>query len=99
MEYLTSSPSPLHKLIYSPNTIKTLLTRLKPYELTKAEVLMILNLRPLDDCTLNMVVEEMYSRFTPEEHQDMIEIISEVLGTPDTDESGNGNDEDDAMQI
>lgn len=96
MEYLTSSPSPLQQSLYGPTTIRTLLTRLKPYNLTKAEVLMILNLRPLDDCTLNMVVEEAYSRYTDELREEMITVIGEVLGMPESNE--NGVDEGDAMQ-
>lgn len=85
MEYLTSSPSPLEKPVYDSTTFKTLLTKLRPYELTKAEILMILNLRPLNQCTLNMIVEEMYDRHTDEQSQEMLDIIAEVLGTPEPD--------------
>jgi RNA polymerase Rpb4 len=85
LSYLRSPPSPLgnNPLPYNSTTIRTLLERLRPYELTKAEILVIMNLRPTSRETLSVVVEECDARFPDPDTQDQIVmIIAEVLGTP-----------------
>lgn len=97
MDYLTTPPSPLQNIPnWNSATIKTLLTRLRPYDLAKAELVMILNLRPLDAVSLFLVVQEMYGRFTEEQHEEMLAIIREVLGTPEVEE---GSDPEETMQL
>lgn len=97
MDYLTTPPSPLQNIpSWNSATIKTLLSRLRPYDLAKAELVMILNLRPLDAVSLFLVVQEMYERFTEEQHEEMLAIIREVLGTPEVEE---GSDSEETMQL
>ena len=85
LEYFNEAPSPLASkpFPYNENTIKTLLERLRPYNLAKAELLMIMNLRPANAGNLNTVVEEMTERFNDEQIDEMLVIIEEVLGRPD----------------
>jgi hypothetical protein len=86
LDYLRTAPSPLGEtpIPYTPNSIKTLLQRLRPYNLTKAEVLMIMNHRPTTVAALNTIVEELEQRFEDEAMQEeMVAIIIEVLGSPD----------------
>jgi hypothetical protein len=44
---------------------------------------MIMNLRPTKPENLNTIVEEMESRFTDEEQNNIVQVIAEVLGRPD----------------
>ena len=71
---------PLTAPAYKTATITTLVERLQPFQLTKSEILMILNLRPLDLGLLDCVVEECDDRFTGERQQEILEIIGNVLG-------------------
>lgn len=86
LEYFQEAPSPLGSkpFPYNENTIRTLFERLRAYDFTKAEFLMILNLRPTKPENLNTIVEEMEGRFPGEEQQlEICAIITEVLGKPD----------------
>jgi hypothetical protein len=86
LEYFHEAPSPLGSkpFPYNEHTIRTLFDRLRPYDFTKAEFLMILNLRPIKPENLNTIVEEMEGRFPGGElQQEICEIIAEVLGKPD----------------
>ncbi|MCJ1305089.1 hypothetical protein MMC08_007903 [Hypocenomyce scalaris] len=78
----TNPPPPLppYATDYDTSTIKILLTRLKPYDLTKAELLMILNLRPMDMGLLDCVIEECDMRFSAEEQEEILGVVGEVLG-------------------
>ena len=69
--------------------------RLKPYDLTKGELLMVLNLRPSDLGFLDCVVEECDERFTGEQQQEIIGVIAEVLGEPEEVRRG---DEDNVVE-
>ncbi|KAF4461123.1 Calcitonin gene-peptide-receptor component [Fusarium albosuccineum] len=82
LEYFRIHPSPLSQnpLPYTEGCITQLLERLRPYNLAKGEVIMILNLRPASVAALNTVVEEMYERFNEEQQEAMVNIIAEVLG-------------------
>jgi hypothetical protein len=85
LEYFNEAPSPLASkpFPYNENTIKTLIERLRPYSFAKAELLMIMNLRPTNAGNLNTVVEEMEDRFSDEQQEEIVAIIGEVLGRPD----------------
>lgn len=85
LEYFTEAPSPLGSkpFPYNNTTIRTLLERLRPYNLTKAEVVMIMNIRPATQSALNTVIEQMEERYGDEQQAEMVEIIGEVLGRPD----------------
>ncbi|KAM0429017.1 hypothetical protein ACHAPT_006821 [Fusarium lateritium] len=80
--YLRSAPGPLSQdpLPYTEGCITQLLERLRPYNLAKGEVVMILNVRPASVVALNIVIEEMTERFTEEEQEAIVAIIAEVLG-------------------
>jgi len=86
IDYFEEAPSPLGSKPYAYNqrTIRTLLTKLRKFDLTKAEVIMIMNLRPTKPENLNTMIEDMEERFPKEEQQnEIVEVIAEVLGRPD----------------
>ncbi|EPE29400.1 HRDC-like protein [Glarea lozoyensis ATCC 20868] len=86
LEYLRAPPSPLGSspLPYDQGTIKRLLEGLRPWDFTKGEIIMILNLRPTTAANLNTIVEEMVDRFPDEADQEAIlNVIIDVLGQPD----------------
>lgn len=82
MNYLDSSPNPLSEkpIPYTEGCIATLLERLRPFNLAKSEVIMIINLRPSSPPVLGSALEDMYERFTTEQQEEMVTIIAEVLG-------------------
>jgi hypothetical protein len=64
-------------------------------ELAKGEVLMILNLRPTSSAVLSTMVEDMEERFSEDEQNKILDIITEVLGQDDP-SGANGQAQDDA---
>ncbi|KAI9648224.1 hypothetical protein NHQ30_002856 [Ciborinia camelliae] len=85
-QYLEEAPSPLAQkpCPYKEDTIKTLLEQLRPFDLTKAEILMIINHRPTSMVTLNNIIEELEFRFPDENDQwAIIDVVSGVLGAQD----------------
>jgi hypothetical protein len=61
-----------------------LLQKLREFEFTKAEIIMIMNLRPTKPENLNTIIEEMEERFSSDEQQQkIVDLIAEVLGKPD----------------
>ncbi|TAQ90148.1 hypothetical protein B7494_g1565 [Chlorociboria aeruginascens] len=85
MDYLKEPPSPLgqNPSPYGEHTIKNLLRELRRWDLTKAEILMILNLRPTKPENLNVIIEEMETRFPGDELQNkIVHAIMNVLGAP-----------------
>ncbi|KAG9231056.1 DNA-directed RNA polymeras-like protein III subunit RPC9 [Amylocarpus encephaloides] len=88
LNYLREAPSPLgcKPLPYDEKTIKRLLEGLRPWDFTKGEIIMILNLRPTKPENLNTIVEEMEERFPGDEDQlAILSVIEAVLGRPDGD--------------
>ena len=81
----SSSPIPPYyqSHLYNKSTIRTLLTRLQPYNLTKAELLLILNLRPTELGLLDCIVEECDLRFSEEAQEEILMIVSDVLDRED----------------
>ncbi|KAM0665151.1 hypothetical protein MY8738_002409 [Beauveria namnaoensis] len=100
LQYLRTAPSPLSQtpITYTPSCIKTLIERLQPFELSKGEVVMILNLRPSSVAALNTVIEDMGERYTEDEQEQLVTIISEVLGQFDEPEPQEAADGDTTMQ-
>lgn len=100
LQYLRTKPSPLCQtpITYTPSCIKTLIERLQPFELSKGEVVMILNLRPSSVAALNTVLEDMGDRYTETEQEDLVSIISEVLGQFDEPEGQEAAEGDTSMQ-
>ncbi|SZF04644.1 unnamed protein product [Blumeria hordei] len=85
LEYFGEAPSPLasEPFPYHEQTIRTLLEKLRCWDFTKAEIIMIINLRPTKPENLNTVIEEMDSRFPEEDTQSEIcAAIMGVLGQP-----------------
>ena len=93
-DYLHQPKSPLAPpTSYSSETIRELFVVLQPYDLTKAELLMILNLRPDSVGVLDTIIEEMDARFTDDQHMKILELVADVLGREDEIEpesTGNG---------
>jgi len=90
LEYFEEAPSPLSTdkqkkpIPYHDETVRVLMQKLRKFELTKAEILMIMNLRPTKPESLNTIVEEFETRFeSEEEQQEMVDLIAEALGRPD----------------
>jgi hypothetical protein len=96
---LKEKPSPLEKQdetqAYSPAAISQLLEKLReanlPSELTKGEILSILNLRPSSSALLSTAIEDMEERFGEDDQNKIVDIIGEVLGRSETDEGGEGD--------
>lgn len=79
---------------YNPKCIPELMDRLRPYDLSKGELVMLFNLRPASVPALNTIIEDMGDRFEEHQPEEMLEIIAEVLGSfpvPD-EEAQNGAD-------
>ncbi|KAL2138030.1 hypothetical protein VTI28DRAFT_7592 [Corynascus sepedonium] len=97
--YLSAKPSPLEKQeetqAYSAGAINRLFERIReanlPSELTKSELLSILNQRPSSTALLSTAIEDMEERFSDEDQNRIVDIIAEVLGRDETDE---GEEED-----
>ena len=63
-------------------------------DLSKGEMLMIVNIRPTNVAVLNTVVEDMLERFTEDEQQKIIDIITETLGFDESAEAAEGEEYD-----
>ncbi|CZR58131.1 uncharacterized protein PAC_08022 [Phialocephala subalpina] len=86
LDYFNEAPSPLASkpFPYHDGIFKELLEKLRRWDFTKAEILMIMNLRPTKPENLNTIVEEMEERFPGDELQwEIVGVIAEVLGKPD----------------
>lgn len=79
---MRSKPNPLSQqpVTYSNKCITTIVDKLRPYDLSKGEVVMIINLRPSSVVALNTVLEDMSDRYSEEQQEEMVQIILEVLG-------------------
>ncbi|KAK7746822.1 hypothetical protein SLS53_002010 [Cytospora paraplurivora] len=82
LEHFRTSPDPLSQkpTTYDTNTIGRLVERLRDFDLTKGETIMILNIRPENVAILNCIVEDAESRFNEDQQNEMLAIIEEVLG-------------------
>jgi hypothetical protein len=82
IQYLETTPSPLAQkpISYTTSSIKELVTKLHPYDLSKGEMIMIFNIRPVSIAALNTIIEDMEERFDEQQQVDIVTIIAEVLG-------------------
>lgn len=82
LQYFEAPPGPLSQkpLPFDSSAIPTLIQKLHPYQITKGECIMILNLRPTNTPILNAVIEDMEDRFSAEQQQEILDIITEILG-------------------
>lgn len=95
LQYFETHPGPLSQkpCTYDDNSISSLLQRLRPYDITKGEMIMILNLRPTNPVALNTVIEDMEDRFDQAAQEDIAAGIAEVLGQfPEEDAAEEGDD-------
>lgn len=103
LAYLREKPSPLETQDetkhYSATAIPRLLEKLReanlPSELTKGELLSILNLRPSCSALLSTAIEDMEERFNEEQQNTIVDIVADVLGRDETaGDAGEEMDED-----
>ncbi|KAI1826931.1 HRDC-like protein [Xylaria intraflava] len=97
IKYFETFPGPLSQkpLPYDVSSIPVLLKRLHPYNITRGECIMVINMRPTTTAALNAVLEDMGQRFTEQQQEEIINIVIEVLGEfPPPTEGG-----EDAMEI
>ncbi|RWA15070.1 hypothetical protein EKO27_g92 [Xylaria grammica] len=82
LKYFETFPGPLSQkpLPYDVASIPVLLKRLQPYNITKGECIMVVNLRPTASAALNAVLEDMEGRFNEQQQDEIINIVIEVLG-------------------
>ncbi|KAI9473455.1 MAG: HRDC-like protein [Benjaminiella poitrasii] len=95
-EYLRQTPSSTQ----SPEQIAAFLQALSKYELTKAEKLQILNLRPRSTVEIYLIIEECEERFSEEDLEDMINCVITTLPRDDdyVEEEEEEEGEEEAME-
>ena len=79
LKYLKNTPCAQQ----SEKTVTEFLTAIKEFELTEAECLQILNLRPSTEVELQLIIEEVEDRLTTEQTERLLELVSLYLGEPD----------------
>ncbi|KAL1919950.1 uncharacterized protein VTP21DRAFT_1882 [Calcarisporiella thermophila] len=77
----------------TPEQIRSLLEALKPYPLTKAEKLTIINQRPRRMVEFYAIVEDMENRFETEKVEEILYIIKEHLPREDDAEQADADEE------
>lgn len=82
IDQLRTQPDPLSQrpITYDATSIGRLVERLRDFDLTKGETIMIINLRPDNPAVLAACVEDTESRFDEEKQQEILAVIEEVLG-------------------
>ncbi|KAL0074685.1 HRDC-like protein [Phycomyces blakesleeanus] len=78
-EYLKTSPCSTQ----TPAQLKDFLDALKPFKLTRAERLQILNLRPKSAVEIYLIIEECEERFSEDDLENMLNIIITTLPRDD----------------
>ncbi|KAI3323925.1 HRDC-like protein [Xylariaceae sp. AK1471] len=96
LKYFETFPNPLSQkpLPYDVSSIPVLLERLSPYNITKGECIMVVNLRPTTIAALNAVLEDMEGRFDEQKQEEILNIVIGVLGEFPPPEEG----DEDAME-
>ncbi|KAI1376025.1 HRDC-like protein [Hypoxylon crocopeplum] len=82
LQYFEAPPGPLSQkpLPYDASAIPVLIQRLRQYQITKGEFIMLLNVRPSNIPALNIVIEDMEDRFNSDQQQEILDITIEILG-------------------
>ncbi|KAJ2558976.1 RNA-binding RNA processing protein rpp1 [Coemansia sp. RSA 1933] len=83
LQYLSNSPCTTQ----SSEQIASAKAQLLEYDLTKAEILQIINLRPKTPVELHLIIEECGERFTMEGLDELLEIILSALPREESDEA------------
>ncbi|KAJ2040149.1 hypothetical protein H4S04_004747 [Coemansia sp. S16] len=76
----------------SAEQILSLKNGLAGYDLTKAEVLQIINLRPKKQVELYLIIEECEERFASEDVEDILRVVTSALPRDDDDEDEEAGD-------
>jgi hypothetical protein len=77
-KYLSETPCKMQ----SPKVIEDFLMALRPYKLTRAEKLQLLNLRPMTAVEIHLVVEECEERLTERQVDELLKLVAERLPGP-----------------
>lgn len=82
LEYLRTTPNPFAQkpVTYNGFTIHRLVEKLSPYDLTKGETIMILNVRPENLAVLSTCIENVHGRYNEDQQNEIQAIVEEVLG-------------------
>jgi len=80
LKYLERTPA-AHQ---SPEVIANFVSRLEPFNLTKAEQLQLLNHRPTTAVEIQLIVEENEERLTVEQLSELIQLVTTVLPSGET---------------
>lgn len=86
LRYFKTQNSPC--TVQSPDIVKNFVGKLKEFNLTKAEKLTILNLRPTQPVEIQAIVEESEERLTEEQVSRIIQLVEEYL--PEVEPEGSG---------
>nr|CAB3233703.1 CGRP-RCP calcitonin gene-related peptide receptor component protein [Phallusia mammillata] len=78
LKYLNETPAS----VQNQDSIETAVKALRPFGLTKAEKLQMINLRPTTAVEISLIIEESEERVTEEQIDDIIEIISHLPELP-----------------
>jgi len=79
LKYLKNTPC-VHQ---SEKAVADFLTAIKEFELTEAECLQIVNLRPTTEVELQLIIEEAEDRLTTQQEDRLLELVSLYLGETD----------------
>ncbi|KAJ3332360.1 hypothetical protein HDU76_000461 [Blyttiomyces sp. JEL0837] len=85
LKYLSKTPA----AIQSDEDVTAAIAALEKYSLTKAEMLMILNLRPTTDVELYQIVEELDDRMDADRRQQLLEEVDKILPALPVADGGN----------
>ncbi|KAK0411709.1 hypothetical protein QR680_005797 [Steinernema hermaphroditum] len=78
-KYLRTRPAS----VQTSEGIAKLIHALKPFKLTAAEILQMIDLRPTSSVELSLIVEETEARLTSEQEEKILEIVAEHLPEPE----------------
>ncbi|KAI1769692.1 RNA polymerase II [Hypoxylon sp. FL1150] len=94
LQYFEAPPGPLSQKPqpFDASAIPVFLTKLREYQISKGEFIMLFNVRPASIAVLNTVIEDMEERFSEEQQEEILNIIAETLGHfPPAEENGEEN--------
>jgi len=78
--------------LQNQDVIEAFLREVAPFNLTKAEKLQCLNLRPTTEVEVQLIVEESEERFTEEQVEQLLEIIRRIIPGNDEEEVDEGRE-------